>query len=106
VALRDGVETSVSFWPRGRVSKEATLRGRLPTQNESITLEFDPLDLIERNLIRGPIIELGGSGRLMGSDLLGMLQGSPVKHVSGDASRAESMAASRVGEARSFTALW
>jgi muramoyltetrapeptide carboxypeptidase LdcA involved in peptidoglycan recycling len=42
--------------------------------NESVTLEFNPLYFIERNLVFGPIIELGGTRGLMSRYLLSMLE--------------------------------
>ena len=46
---------------------------------------MDPLDLVERELIIRPVIELRGAGRLMPGDLRGRLQLPAVSQVFGDA---------------------
>jgi len=38
----------------------------------------DPLNFIERDLIAGSVIELGGFWRFVGGDLLGVFQGAAV----------------------------
>jgi hypothetical protein len=38
------------------------------------------LDLIEGDLVAGAVVELGGLGRLVGGDLLGLLQSTDTLH--------------------------
>jgi hypothetical protein len=55
-------------------------------------LNRDPLDFVKRDLIRGPVVEFGGAGRLVRRDLLGVLQRA-VLQAGGDAGGAEGVAA-------------
>ena len=51
-------------------------------------LELNPLDLANRDLIFGPIVKLGGPGRLMRSHLLGRLEPASILQVNRHAGRA------------------
>jgi len=55
--------------------------------------DSDLLDLIERELIVGAIVELGGAWTLVCSHGLGVLQRTAVIQVCGDTGRAEGMVA-------------
>ena len=48
-------------------------------------LNRNPLDLIEADLVGGAVVELGGAGRLVGGDGLGVLDTAAVEQVGGDA---------------------
>jgi len=52
----------------------------------------DALNLIQADLIAGVVVEFGRLGRLMGRDLLGVLQGAPVEQVGSDAGGPEGVA--------------
>src|SRR5215469_639585 len=65
---------------------------------ESDALEFYAFDFVQRDLILGAIIELGGTGRLMRGDLLGVLQGATILQIRGNSSGAKSMTTSGVGQ--------
>ena len=54
--------------------------------------------LVQRNLIPGPIIQFGGTWRLVRGDLLRMLQGAAVLEIGSNTGRAKSMATGGVGE--------
>jgi hypothetical protein len=41
---------------------------------------LNPFNLADRELVFGPVVELGGAGRLMRSHLLGMLEPAAVLH--------------------------
>src|SRR5713101_4514169 len=43
----------------------------------------DPLDFVERDLVRGAVVELAGPRRLVRRDVLGVLQGAAVLEVRG-----------------------
>lgn len=58
-------------------------------------LNRDPLDLIERNLIAGAVIELGRARAFVRGHGLSMLKRTTVRKVSGDAGRAERVIADR-----------
>jgi hypothetical protein len=62
------------------------------------SLEFDSFDLIERNLVFCSIVELRRPWRLMRRNLLRVFECSAVLKISGNTSRAESMAAGGVGQ--------
>jgi len=51
------------------------------------------LDLVERDLVRGAIVELGRARRLVSGDLLRVFQRTAVFEVGGDAGGAERVAA-------------
>src|SRR4051794_12949549 len=55
--------------------------------------DANPLDFVERNLVAGAVIELGGLGRLVGGNLLGLLDGAAGFEVGGDAGGPERVAA-------------
>ena len=50
-----------------------------------VASDLYPLDLIERDLVRRPVVEFGGSGGLVGGDGLGVFEGAAVLQVGGDA---------------------
>src|SRR3954454_22832198 len=56
-------------------------------------LNHNPLDFVEGNLVAGAVIELGGLGRLVGGNLLGLLDGAAGFEVGGDAGGPERVAA-------------
>jgi hypothetical protein len=58
-----------------------------------VILNHDPLDLIQRNLIARPVIELSRLRAFVVGDLLGMLDGAAVLQVGGDAGGPKRMAA-------------
>ena len=55
----------------------------------------NPLDLVERDLVAGAVVELGRARRLVRRDLLRVLQRAAVLEVGGDAGGAEGVAADR-----------
>src|SRR5436305_1715456 len=58
----------------------------------------NPLDFVERNLVAGAVVELGGLGALVGRNLLGLLDGPARFEVGGDAGGPEGVAADPLGE--------
>src|SRR5215472_4556445 len=69
---------------------------------ESLALQFYSFDFIQRDLILGAIVLLGGTGRLMRGDLLGVLQGATILQIRGNSGRAKSMTAGGVGQCSSL----
>src|SRR5215469_6911571 len=69
---------------------------------ESDALDFYSFDFIQRDLILGAIIELGGAGRLMRGDLLGMFERAAILQVCGNPGRAKSMATGGIGQGSSL----
>src|SRR5215472_10682159 len=58
-------------------------------------LKLDPLDLADCDLVFGPVIKLGGPGRLMRSHLLGMLEPASILQVNRYTGRAPSVTPDR-----------
>ena len=58
----------------------------------------DSLDLIERNLVLGAVVQLGGTRRLMRRNLLGVFERAAVLHVSRNPGRAKCVTAGGVGQ--------
>ena len=58
----------------------------------------NPLDLVERDLVAGAVVELGGAGGFVCRDHRGVFGGAAVLEVGGDAGGSESVAAGGVGE--------
>jgi len=56
----------------------------------------DPLNLIEGERIAGAVVQLGGAGRFVRGNGLGVLDGAAVFQVGGDAGGAEGVAADAV----------
>ena len=56
-------------------------------------LKLNPLDLTDCNLVFGPVVELGGPGRLVAGDGRGFLDGAAPSQVDGDAGGTEGVAA-------------
>jgi hypothetical protein len=64
-------------------------RTELDSARALTTLQYDPLDLIERDLVVAAIIQLGGARALMRGHLLSIFQQAAVEKVDGDPGRAE-----------------
>src|SRR4051812_5221796 len=64
------------------------------------SLNYNPLYLVERNLIAGAVVEQGGPGRGVGGDPLGVLDGAAVLAEGGDAGGPEGVAADPPRQAR------
>ena len=60
-------------------------------------LNCDPLDLVERDLVAGAVVELGGLGAGVVGDFLGLLERAAVLAVGGDAGGPEGVVADGVG---------
>src|ERR1700751_1862843 len=58
-----------------------------------MTLQHNPLHLIERDLVVTAILKLGRARALMRRHLLGVLEEAAVEQIDGDAGRAEAVAA-------------
>lgn len=71
--------------------------GKVPYHNK---LNPDPLDLIERDFVTGPVIELSRARRLVICDRLRRLQRAAVEQVRRDSGRAPRVAANIDAEAR------
>jgi hypothetical protein len=56
---------------------------------------LNPFNLADRELVLGPVVELGGPGRLMRSHLLGMLKPASVFQVNRHTGRAPGVAPDR-----------
>src|SRR5260370_39068802 len=80
-----------------RLGSERTARS-LHSPDKIYHLDSYALDLIERNLVVGPIVKLGGPRRLVRRDLLCVLESAAVLHVSRNAGRPKCVAAGGVGQ--------
>ena len=58
-------------------------------QNQPLPANIDLHDLVERNAVLAPVVELGGAGRRMRRHLTGLLQRAAVLEVSRDAGAAK-----------------
>ena len=70
-----------------------------------LKLKLNPLDLADCDLVFGPVIKLGGPGRLMRSHLLGMLEPASILQVNRYTGRTPSVTPDRrqkPGVPRSF----
>ena len=73
-----------------------TALGQEPTlKKQSPHSQLNPFNLADRDLVLGPVVELGGPGRLMSRHLLGMLEPTTVLQVDRHTGRAPGMAANR-----------
>jgi hypothetical protein len=95
--------TAVSVGPRalawGRMCQFRStaaillLSNRRSTARVPIYLNRNALDLIERDLIAGAVVELGGARAFMRGHSLGVFERAAGLEIGGDAGRAEHMAA-------------
>ncbi len=72
--------------------KRDTRLGRRDTLNGNpveTSLNSDLLDLVERDLVVGAVVELGGAGTLVGGHGLRVLEGAAIVEIGGDAGGAE-----------------
>ena len=58
-------------------------------------LKLNPLNLVDCDLVFGPVIKFGGPGRLRGGHVLGMLESASVLQVNGHTGRAPSVTSDR-----------
>ncbi len=65
-----------------------------------VVLNRDPLDLVEGDLVLGPVIELGRPRGLMGGNGLGVLDRAAVLEIGGDPGGPEGVAVGLVGQPR------
>ena len=77
----------------------ARFRGRLKTVGTKRS-DVDPLDLVERDLVVQPVVELGGAGGLVPRDPCRDLEVAAVSQVLGDPGAAKAVGADLGGEPR------
>lgn len=68
------------------------------------SLEPDPLDFFERDVVRRPVVEFCGPGRFVCRDVSGRLKGTAVFQVNRNSCGAEAVVANAAFETRCFRA--
>ena len=69
----------------------------VPIRYRGYSSNPDLLDLVEVDLVRGAVVELGRLGRFVVGDLLGVLQGAAAFEVGGEAGPTKGVAANLLG---------
>lgn len=81
----------VGEWGSGGVGDAAASSEMDPTRGS----DSNALDLVQGQFVVGAVVELGGAGRFVRGNLLGLLDGAAVLQVRRDAGRAEGVATRR-----------